>query len=149
MKNLLLMRHAKSSWDIPGTKDHDRPLNDRGRGSAPLIGALLQSEDLIPDFILISDSKRTSETAELLTEHIHYSGPLKATQNLYGSSAEDYLDEIREVDSSIQTMLIIGHNPTIENLVRLYSKQIQPMPTAALAYFKLDLKNWKDISIES
>ena len=83
MKTLLLLRHAKSSWKETESSDHDRPLNKRGRRTAPLIGEYLQAEGLLPDLILCSSAVRAHETALLVAEACSYRGEIKQIRELY------------------------------------------------------------------
>src|SRR6266511_5147806 len=97
MKTLLLLRHAKSSWKHPELADHDRPLNKRGNRTAPLMGALLQDEDLIPDLILCSSAARTHNTALLVAKTCTYIGEIKSTRKLYLAEPQDYIEVLRQV----------------------------------------------------
>ena len=90
MRRLLLLRHAKSSWADPGVRDHDRPLNDRGRTAAPLVGGYLRAHDLIPDRVLCSSARRTCETLALLD--LPDSVDIEIEHVLYLAYAETVLD---------------------------------------------------------
>src|SRR5512138_2218530 len=97
MKTLLLLRHAKSSWKHPELGDHDRPLNKRGKRTAPLLGALLQDQGLIPDLILCSSAVRTHDTAFLVAKACHYVGEIKQTHTLYLAEPQTYVEVLRQV----------------------------------------------------
>jgi len=149
MKNLLLLRHAKSSWEQPELADHDRPLNKRGKSAAPLMGKLLQDQDLIPDLILCSSAVRTHKTALLVAEACTYSGDIKQTRELYQADPQDYVDILRHVADKHTRVLVVGHNPGLEMLVEALTGEATSMPTAALAHIELSLKRWRDLDLST
>jgi len=95
MKTLLLLRHAKSSWKHPELADHDRPLNKRGKRTAPRVSALLQDEDLIPDLILCSPAVRAHTTARLVAKACAYAGEIKRIRKLYLAEPQTYIEVLR------------------------------------------------------
>lgn len=145
MKTLLLLRHAKSSWKQPELADHDRPLNKRGKRTAPLMGALLQDEDLIPDLILCSSAVRTYTTALLVAKACSYMGKIKQTRNLYLAEPQDYVEVFCQVADKHARVLVVGHNPGLEALTEALTGEAMAMPTAALAHIELSLKRWRDL----
>lgn len=149
MKELLLLRHAKSSWDNPAIDDHDRPLNKRGLRDAPRMGERLRQRDLVPDLIVSSDSQRTRQTVALLAEAGGYLGETRFLEELYGTSTAVYLKVIQSLSDKAKRILVVGHNPTLENIVSQLCGEHQRFPTAALARFQLGFKHWKDFSLES
>lgn len=110
MHRLLLLRHAKSSWADPGVRDHDRPLNGRGRRAAPLVGAHLRHADLVPDRVLCSSARRTCETLALLD--LPAGTTVDVTHDLYLADPATVLELVRRVDDGDATLLVVGHNPT-------------------------------------
>ena len=149
MKTLLLLRHAKSSWNDPELEDHDRPLNKRGKRTAPLMGALLQDESLVPDLILCSSAVRAYNTALLVAEACDYGGEIKETRRLYLAEPRTYVEVLRKVAEEYERVLVVGHNPGIEALLQGLTQEAMTMPTAALAYVELPLKRWKDFDLNS
>ena len=149
MKTLLLLRHAKSSWKQPELADHDRPLNKRGKRTAPLMGALLQDEDLIPDFILCSSAVRTNNTALLVAKACTYIGEIKQTRKLYLAEPQAYVEVLRQVAEKHARVLVVGHNPGLESLIETLTGEAMAMPTAALAYIELSLKRWRDLDLNT
>src|SRR5688572_1723538 len=149
MKTLLLLRHAKSSWKQPELADHDRPLNQRGKRTAPLMGTLLQDEDLIPDLILCSSAVRAHTTALLVAKACTYEGEIKKTRELYMAEPQDYVDVLREVSEKHVRVLVVGHNPGLEMLIEVLTGEAMAMPTAALAQVELSLKRWRDLDLDT
>ena len=149
MKTLLLLRHAKSSWKQPELADHDRPLNKRGKRTAPLMGALLQDEDLIPDLIFCSSAVRAHTTALLVAKACNYRGKIKQTGAFYLAGPEDYVEVLRQVADKHARVLVVGHNPGLEALIEALTGEAMVMPTAALAYIELSLKRWRDLDMNT
>ena len=112
MKTLLLVRHAKSSWDHPGVDDHDRPLNARGRRDAPEMGRRLAERGLVPDRILSSTALRARTTAQLIAEGLGFDvDRIILDERLYAASADEVLRVIGEIDGDVGTAMVVGHNP--------------------------------------
>jgi phosphohistidine phosphatase len=149
MKTLLLLRHAKSSWKHAELEDHDRPLNKRGKRTAPLMGALLQAESLVPDLILCSSAVRAYNTALLVAEACNYEGKIKQTRTLYLAEPQAYVEVLRKVAEKYERVLVVGHNPGLEKLLEALTGAATAMPTAALAYIEMSLKQWKDFDLNT
>ena len=149
MKTLLLLRHAKSSWKQPEVADHDRPLNKRGKRTAPLMGALLQEEGLIPEFILSSSAVRAHVTALLVAKACTYRGKIKRTRELYLAEPQPYVEVLRQVNEKHTRVLVVGHNPALEALIEALTGEAMAMPTAALAYLELPIQPWKDFDMNT
>ncbi len=149
MKTLLLLRHAKSSWANDKLADFDRPLNDRGRADAPRMGKLLASLDLTPDLIVTSAARRARATAERVARAAGYGGELRLTEELYLADPETYLDLARETDDAVARLMLVGHNPGIEELVGQLAGREERMSTAALACFRLPIVHWRELSDET
>lgn len=139
--HLLLMRHAKSSWDDPALSDHDRPLNKRGRAAAPVMGAALVKRKLIPTRIISSSALRAVETAHLLLPYFP-KAELHIQAQLYEFQREDWLRWINQSPED-QLILAIGHNPGLEEAVSELNDQVEHMPTAAVAVLKRSEDTWK------
>lgn len=146
MKELLLLRHAKSSWTDPAADDHDRPLNSRGKRDAPRMGRLLVSEDLRPDRIVSSTARRARKTAKATARACDYHGDIAKVEGLYHASPEQILRIVRGTDNAIGRLLLVGHNPGLEALAEELSATICRLPTAALAHFKLEISTWNELS---
>lgn len=114
MHRLLLLRHAKSSWADPGTRDHERPLNERGRAAADRMGRHLDTAGLVPDLALCSSARRTCETLARLD--LPATVGIAVDPDLYLADPDTVLDRIRAVDEAVTTLLVVGHNPTTQEL---------------------------------
>jgi phosphohistidine phosphatase len=145
VKTLLLLRHAKSSWDDPGLDDHDRPLNKRGRRDAPRMGRLLLEEKLVPDEILCSTAARARETAEEVKEASGFAGDVRFSRTLYLAGSREILAAVRTVAPAAGTAMVIGHNPGIEELLDALTGAGKHLSTAALARIALPVERWRDI----
>ncbi|HZA48715.1 MAG TPA: histidine phosphatase family protein [Nitrososphaera sp.] len=149
MKTLLLLRHAKSSWKDKDVSDHDRPLNKRGKRDAARMGRLLQKEGVVPDIILSSTAVRASDTAVRVAKSCYYKGQITYADTLYLGGPEAYLDALRTLPKDFKIVLVVGHNPDIEELVMILTLQTERIPTAALARINLPIEDWSTLSSES
>lgn len=146
MKKLLLLRHAKSSWKHAELVDHDRPLNKRGKRNAVRMGKILGREGLIPDVILSSSAVRAMKTAERVAEFCGYAGSITDVKSLYMACAEEYLDALHDLPNDPDVVLLVGHNPGIQECLWVLTKQAEAMPTAALALVELPVKSWSELN---
>jgi phosphohistidine phosphatase len=145
MKTLLVLRHAKSSWNDPALDDHERPLNKRGRRDAPRMGELVREYGLIPDIVISSDAVRARLTAVAVAEAARYAGAIVLDPHLYMASPADILSLLRTVREKAETVMIVGHNPGLEELVAQLTGERQDLPTAALAQIVLPIDQWRDL----
>ena len=142
---LILMRHAKSSWDDPLQTDYDRPLNERGRASAVAIGKWLRKFGHEPDMSLSSSSRRTQETYDLLG----FDADVHFTKTLYHAGAYKMLSELQGATG--RSVLLLGHNPGIAELAeRLASRlpahsRFLDYPTCATTVFEFHCDNWQNV----
>ena len=150
MKTLLVLRHAKSSRDDPALDDRDRQLNARGERDAPRMGRLIKDEQLSPDFVVCSDAVRARQTAEAMAEAAGYSGTILLEHRLYAAEAADILAVLRDVvEPGLGTVMVVGHNPGLEDLVSALTGFREELPTAALAQLALQIDRWPDIGLET
>lgn len=143
MKTLLILRHAKSSWDNPQLSDYDRPLNKRGKRDAPRMGKHLREQDLIPNRILTSSAKRARKTATKVAKASGYTKKIKRLESFYLAPPGVYIEKLQTLSNKHQRVMVVGHNPTMEQLVRHLTGRIERMPTAALAHIELPIQNWE------
>ena len=145
MKTLLILRHAKSSWDDPGLRDHDRPLNRRGNRDAPRMGRLIAEQDLVPDRIVSSTAERARTTAELAAAEFDEDVEIETTRHLYGTPPDEYIEVAEERGGEAERLMVVGHNPGITALVTRLTGETEYMPTAALAVVELDIEDWSEL----
>ena len=157
-RQLLIMRHAKSSWDDPQTPDHSRPLNKRGRLAAAAMRQAMQDLGLSPDLVLVSSARRTLQTLEALEPWVDT--PLvEPMERLYLADLQALLDVLRAVAPTVRSVLLIGHNPGLHDLaVALIGAQAaappddmtrqlaEGYPTGALAEFAVT-GPWAELDI--
>jgi phosphohistidine phosphatase len=146
MKTLLVLRHAKSSWSDPALDDHERPLSTRGRRDGPRMGELVREHGLIPDVVISSDAVRARLTAEAVVEAARYAGQILLNQRLYMASPADIRSLLRTAPNRAETVMIVGHNPGLEELVAQLTGERQDLPTAALAQIVLPIDRWRDLN---
>lgn len=150
MRTLLVLRHGKSDWSADYDRDHNRPIAKRGRRASKLMGKYLASIDTIPDHVLTSSATRARQTVELASEAGRWECPVRVTEQLYGASVDEVIDEIRSESDSTGTLLIAGHEPTWSSLVSALSgRSISHFPTAAIACIEFDVDRWSEIDYES
>lgn len=151
VRTLLLLRHAKSSWDDPTLEDFERPLAPRGRRAAQRVAEHAKATRLRPALVLCSPARRARETLDLVLPGLGEGVDVRIEDGLYGADAEQLLDRLRAVDRSVDTVLLIGHNPGLQDiglvlagdgeedaLHQLRSK----FPTGALATLEFDVPAW-------
>ncbi len=148
MKSLLILRHAKSSWKHTELADHDRPLNKRGKREGPQMGQLLRDQDLLPDLIICSTAVRAQATAEAVIETSGYEGELRLTRTIYAAGPQAYINVLRQLPENYNRVMVIGHNPGLEELVEELSGEEENLPTAGLAMITLSIQQWADLDEE-
>jgi phosphohistidine phosphatase len=159
VKRLLLLRHAKAVPAGSGIEDHDRELLARGREDAPKVGKYIEREGYAPDLILSSTSRRTVETVELVTEEIVGAPRVDFLEGLYLAEPEVILSVIRLAPDKMKCVMVVGHNPGIEQVATLlarepvkrkerdrFDKIEEKFPTAALAVLDFDVERWRDLA---
>jgi phosphohistidine phosphatase len=155
MRTLLLMRHAKSSWDRPDLADVDRPLAPRGRKAAPLIARYLEEQRLIPDLVLCSHALRVRETWQLMTPALGDAVACKTLRSLYLAPPSRLLEPLRRVADEVRILMVIGHNPGLGGLAaglagagprKALERLRTKFPTAGLAVLSFEIERWAEIA---
>ena len=147
-RTLLIMRHAKSSWADRQQTDHERPLNKRGLRDAPQMGQFLVQHKITIDRLVASTAARAKTTAQIVAAANDNAlvDQLVLNEDFYLAPPRVYLEHLRGIDdSSIQTVMVVGHNPGLENLVYHLSGRHETMPTAAIACFEVT-SLWRDLT---
>jgi phosphohistidine phosphatase len=146
MKTLLLMRHAKSSWKESNIPDHDRPLNRRGKHDAPLMGKLLRDQKMNLDLIISSTALRAETTANLIAKAVRYKGKIVLDKSIYNAEPMDLLTLLSNSSDENNSILLIGHNPTVEETVQMLTNSPEiTMATCAIAHLTLSIDIWTDL----
>ena len=154
MRRLMLLRHAKSDRSAPGARDRDRPLDARGKSAAPRIGAYMARHSLIPDHVLCSPARRTVDTWSLVAEAFAKPPVVDFDDRLYDASADTVLDVVRETGAEIHSLLVIGHNPGLQDLAGLLiasgdldarERLSEKFPTAALLVIDFAFDDWRKL----
>ena len=146
MKTLLVLRHAKSSWKDSGISDFERPLNTRGKRAAVLIGSFMRKKKLRPDLILSSTATRARETIGLVLESARLVVELRCDARLYLASADRLTEIISQIEDDRSEVMLVGHNPGMEELLPRLTRVVERMPTGALAKIVLEVDRWSEVS---
>lgn len=146
MRELLILRHAKSSWKDASLADHDRPLNKRGRKAAKRMGQLLREEDILPDHILSSTALRARDTARRAAKAAGFDGEIELRASLYHAAPATIMAEVATTDDEVERLMIVGHNPGFEVLTGVLTGVYHRYPTAALMRVAFeDVTRWADV----
>lgn len=150
MKTVLLMRHAEAAPESAGQTDYDRPLTEDGIDVAAQTGIVLKKAGVTIDRIVASAAVRTTETARLVASKAAPECPVILLERLYSASAELFAQVPRQYGfEDEQTILIVGHNPGIGQLICYFAKDLLSVPPATLAGFRFDVSKWDEISREN
>lgn len=146
MKSVLIIRHAKSSWDDPAQSDFDRPLNERGKLDSPRMAQRLLAKSITIDAYISSPAKRARKTAALFAAEYNYDKEkIILVPELYHASPADLFTAIAKAPASAGTIAIFSHNPGITEFVnRLTEVRIDDMPTCAIFGVQAAIENWAD-----
>ena len=153
MKILYVLRHAKSDWGNSSLEDFDRPLNARGRKAAKAIGKELRTRKIKPDLVLASPAVRALQTLERVENAYGSKFRVESEPRIYGSEPKTLVDLVRSAPDDVQRLLIVGHNPGLQDLVvalsrpgELLDEAADKFPTAALAEIRFDADSWSEIA---
>ena len=146
MKSLLLVRHAKSSWDSVAITDFDRPLNERGKKDAPVMGKRLKEKDIDIDAFISSPAKRAKKTAKLFVRELDKKEKnIIYLSSLYNASTKDFYDAIKNLDDKFKIVALFSHNPGITEFANELTKNIiDNMPTSSVYAVKIPIDKWKE-----
>lgn len=146
MKNLILVRHAKSSWDDPTLPDQERPLSKRGKRDAPVMGRLLKQRGWVPDLILSSQATRAIKTANKLARELGYPKKrIEVREGIYLRGVDELVGLIAALDDHCQRVMLVGHNPEFTELAkRLTHAEIDNVPTCGVVSIVFEPASWKD-----
>jgi phosphohistidine phosphatase len=154
VKTLYMLRHAKSSWDHPGLRDHQRPLAPRGQKAAPRMGTYMAGKGYDPEYVLCSTSERTRQTWALVAPELRSNPSVEFSDEVYHASAGSLLVLATEIPDAYSSAMMIGHNPGMHAVAdwlcgygneRLLDEIGVKYPTAALAVISFDIDHWADV----
>lgn len=147
----MLFRHAKSDWSRSGLPDRERPLNKRGRETAPLMAAHIAAHDLVPQRAIVSSAVRTRDTWKLMTPSFRRKPETVFEPRIYEASPRAILSVIKETPPEIKSLMVVGHNPGLQSLAMalvgsgdaaLRDELAAKFPTAALAVIDFIAESW-------
>jgi phosphohistidine phosphatase len=154
MLTLMLLRHAKSSWDDGSLRDFDRPLAPRGESAAPRIGAYMAEQGLAPQLILCSPAVRTRQTVDLVLPHLEGDPTVVYEDRFYLAAPSVLLARLRRIEAKVRRVMIVGHDPGMQGLTLDLSGSGDPelleavaakFPTAGLAVIRFKAKDWAKV----
>lgn len=146
-KTLYLVRHAKSSWDIPDLDDFDRPLNERGLRDAPRMGERLHQRDINPDVIISSEAARALETAKWIAQRLQYSErKIIADTKLYHADEETLLHFVQSISDEHRVAILVSHNPGLSEFATLLLEEFdEDIPTCGIVAITFKVDSWKKV----
>lgn len=154
MFELYVMRHSKSSWSNLNLKDFDRPLNKRGKKNAKLVCELFVTKKVNFDYVLVSSSKRTKKTLQILLKKLKKPKKIFSSKKLYLTDEKKIIEYIKKVPKTYNSILLINHEPVITNLVReliknhngnLFKLLNYKFSTSAFAKINFKIKDWSEV----
>lgn len=147
---LLILRHAKSSWADRFADDWERPLTDRGQRDAKRVGQLLRRLSLVPGLIITSDAVRAHTTAQIVADAAEYTGKLVLSPSLYHAKPDAVIAVLQAVKAATtRTIMIVAHNPGLEDLVTQLTGEHVELPTAALVNVQLPIRKWSELDLSA
>jgi phosphohistidine phosphatase len=145
VKRLLVLRHAKSSWADSSQDDWHRPLNERGQVEAPRVGDWLRERKLVPDLIISSDAVRARTTAQAVAKAAGYAREIVFEPALYLATPGALLDVLNVLPDHLDTVMVVGHNPGLEELVRQLTGEAMGLVTAAIVDIEAPIATWSEL----
>ena len=142
---LTLVRHAKSSWGNPEVHDFDRPLNDRGSKSAPMMATRLVDTNYAVDAIISSPAKRAITTAEIIAKKVKCE-TIEQNIDIYNAAIDTLITLVNSLDDTLYRVMLVGHNPGFSVLCNYLSNaRIDNMPTCSIAQIQFNIDSWTKI----
>jgi phosphohistidine phosphatase len=142
MKTLFLLRHAKSSWKDDNLDDFDRPLKKRGLGDAQAMGKLLRQREIGLDLVISSSAERARQTTQLVLMSAGLQVEVRYDDRIYEAGMRRLLTLISRLDNQANSVMLVGHNPGFEELLKTLTGEVHSMPTATLAGIEFDVDDW-------
>jgi len=151
MKTIILVRHAKSSWDNPDWSDFERPLNKRGNRDAPFIADVMKSKEILPDYIISSPAIRAKSTAIIFAKVLNYEQEnIKFDLGIYEKGVNYIKKIISALDDHVSTAIIFGHNPDMTSLASYFTGEyFDNVPTCGVVCIDFEIDTWAKITNEN
>ena len=149
MKSIIIFRHGKSDWDATYDRDHDRPLSKRGFKAAIKMGKYLDKINQIPDQVISSSATRTKSTAELAIKYGNWNSKYSIESKIYGGSSETLLELVHLLDNKVNSICLVGHEPTCSSFISLCTFHSQRFTTASMAKINFKSDTWNKIEFGS
>jgi len=148
MKTLYIGRHAKSSWDYPELPDIDRPVTEKGINNTKKVLREMQNKGICIDLLISSYAKRAYETAKIIAAGINYPvEKIDINKNIYRCDENYIFDLLYEISDNIDTIMIIGHNPTLTQFINYFiDKKFDILPTSGIVSMSFDINKWNKIA---
>jgi phosphohistidine phosphatase len=145
-KTLFLLRHAKSSWKDSTLPDFERPINRHGQRAAQTMGQFIKNEGIAFDLILSSCATRARETAEIVVQTAKLRIEIRYDERIYEAGGARLLDVVSQIENDRNIVLLVGHNPAMEDLLQILSGRLEQLSTATLAKLVIKTTKWKSVS---
>lgn len=154
VKTVFFLRHAKSSWDDPSLADYDRPLAERGRKTAPVMGSYMRRAGFLPEKVVCSGARRARETLDAVAGPWPDRPPVEIRDEIYHGGSDVLLQLLRTLPDTLGSVMVVGHNPALEELALALAPHGEPearrrmaekYPTGALAVVDLRVETWKQV----
>ena len=144
MRTLYLLRHAKSSWKDASLADFERPLKGRGRDAAEQMGRFLASKKVTVGALISSPSVRTRQTIDIVLRGVQLGVEPQFDQRIYEASLTTLVQILLEIPDDQKAVMLVGHNPGMEELLAFLTREARHMPTCALAKISVEGSSWKE-----
>lgn len=151
-KQILVMRHAKAGWGANDQRDFDRSLSPAGREEAPKVGRYLVGLDVVPEVFVSSPARRAGQTIRAVAEKVGFnSGNIRWDDDLYYGNTESYLRAVMQVPDEFRSILIVGHNPMVEQFYTLLTGRSfrEPVAPGGIGCFECGIESWKSVQVGS
>lgn len=145
IRRIILLRHSKSDWESSALSDHDRPLAKRGKRDAVAMGKYLTKIGAKPDYALCSTAVRAVKTYKRAAKAGKWNSPVELSESLYVPTAESVFQAVQSAPDTCSTLLVVGHEPTWSEMVRLLTGASVAMPTSASACIEVQVDNWGQV----
>lgn len=148
MKTLFLLRHAKSSGKDESLLDFERPLNRRGKRAAETLGQYLRANEIRVELILSSTAVMARETVERMVKAAKLSTEVRYDQRIYGASVDRLAEVVSQIENARKVVMVVGHNPGVEEMLSFLTGKIVQVPTGALAKLSSRATKWNTLAVE-